>query len=267
MQGDKNRRDVNTAIAHLVEQFLSTEWVTGSTPVGDTGREAIIIKRASRKTKGRKVHLRQVVQDVDFRVRSKCPGASLVSRQSGASQASPVGGIMESVMKIVEAMKRVKSNKEKITDLVTRIGQVSAHLSHETPVYGAETASKITEWAQSCNDLTQENVRLLVAISRTNLATMATITLGDHSVTKSLAEWIWRRREYAALDMKVWGAMTDRNLKEGQMQSTTGIPFDVKIVRNYDPNLRDKRVAEFKSEPHEIDSTLEVINAVTDLVE
>src|ERR1700683_3033537 len=111
MQGDKNRRDVNTAIAHLVEQFPLEEWVTGSTPVGDTGREALIIKRASRKTLGRKVYLRQVVQDVDFRVRSKCPGASLVSRQSGASQASPVGGIMESAMKIVEAMKRVKSNK------------------------------------------------------------------------------------------------------------------------------------------------------------
>jgi hypothetical protein len=170
-------------------------------------------------------------------------------------------------MKIIEALKRVKINKEKITDLQTRIGQVSAHLTHETPVYGAETASKIVEWAQACDDLTRDNVQLLVAIARTNIATRATITLGGKEVTKTLAEWIWRRREYAALDMKTWGAMTDRNLREGQIQTTTGVPIDVRIVRNYDPVRRDQKLAEYKGEPHEIDSTLEVINAVTDLVE
>lgn len=170
-------------------------------------------------------------------------------------------------MKIIEAMKRVKANKEKIADLQSRIGLVSAHLSHETPVYGIETPGKISEWAQSCDDLTRENIRLLCAIGRTNLTTTATITLGDKSVTKSLAEWIWRRREYAAIDLKTWASMTDRGLKEGQGQTSTGIPFEVKIVRNYDPDRRDKKMAEYKGEPHEIDAALEVINAVTDLVE
>jgi hypothetical protein len=170
-------------------------------------------------------------------------------------------------MKIIEAMKRVKINKEKIADLQTRIGQVSAHLSHETPIYGAETADKITGWAQSCDDLTQENVRLLCAIARTNLATSASITLGGVSVTKTLSEWIWRRREYAAIDLKTWQVMTDRGLKEGVGQTSTGIPFEVKIVRNYDPERRDKKLVEYKSEPHEIDSVLEVVNAVTDLLE
>jgi len=170
-------------------------------------------------------------------------------------------------MKIIEAMKRVKMNKEKIADLQGRISQVSAHLTHETPVYGTETATKIAEWAQSCDDLTRDNVQLLCAIGRTNLATSATIRLGDKEVTKTLAEWIWRRREYAAIDMKTWGCMTDRGLKEGQGQTSTGIPFEIKIVRNYDPNRRDQKVAEYKGEPHEIDSTLEVVNAVTDLLE
>jgi hypothetical protein len=170
-------------------------------------------------------------------------------------------------MKIIEAMKRVKANKDKITDLQTRIGQTSAHLSHETPVYGTETANRIGEWAQACEDLTQDNVHLLTAISRTNLATVATITLGGKSVTKTLAEWIWRRREYAAVDLKTWSSMNDRNLKEGQIQSTTGIPVDIKIVRNYSPDLRDKKVAEYRSESHEIDAALEVVNAVTDLID
>lgn len=169
-------------------------------------------------------------------------------------------------MKIIEAMKRVKQNKEKINDLVVKITAGSAHMSHETPVY-PDMKEKLREWAQSCDDLSKENVRLLVAIARTNIGTPVTIKLGDNSVTKSIAEWVWRRREYAALDLRTWQVMTDRNLKEGQVNTSTGVPMDIKIVRNYDPELRDRRMAMFKSEPHEIDAALEVVNAVTDLIE
>jgi len=46
-----------------------------------------------------------------------------------------------------------------------------------------------------------------------------------------------------------------------------GTPIEVKLVRNYNPERRDKKLAEYQSEPHEIDATLEVTNAVTDLLE
>lgn len=170
-------------------------------------------------------------------------------------------------MKLIEAMKRVKSNKEKVGDLQAKIGGVSANLSLETPLYGAETAAHIKEWLQSCTDISQENVRLLVAIARTNLATPVTITLADKPVTKTIAEWVWRRREYAALDLASWQKLTDRGLREGQGQSSTGVPVEIKIVRHYDPVQRDNMVAMFKGEAHEIDSALEVVNAVTDLIE
>jgi hypothetical protein len=168
-------------------------------------------------------------------------------------------------VKIIEAMKRVKSNKEKVADLQKQIGQYCANLNFETPPYGSETTSKIREWLQSCDDTSLENARLLVAIQRTNLATMVTITLGGNAVTKSIAEWVWRRREYAALDLKTWLMLTDRSLREGTTQSSTGGTVEVKIVRHFDPVQRDKMVAMFKSEPHEIDAALEVVNAVTDL--
>src|SRR5258705_9408098 len=119
-------------------------------------------------------------------------------------------------------MKRVKANKEKIADLQLRISEVSAHLDFENPKYGPETATRIREWAQGCHDTIQENIRLLTAIARTNLATSAAITLGGHTTHKTLAEWIWRRREYAALDLITWQKMTDRNLKEGQINTSTG---------------------------------------------
>lgn len=169
-------------------------------------------------------------------------------------------------MKIIEAMKRVKSNREKIADLQAKISQTSAHLSHETPVYENPT-HKIIEWSQSCEDLARENVRLLVAIQRTNLQTSVDITLGGKVVTKTISEWVWRRREMAAVDLATWSKMTDRGLREGSVGTSTGVNLEVKLVRNYDPELRDKRITMYKAEPHEIDAALEVVNAITDLIE
>lgn len=169
-------------------------------------------------------------------------------------------------MKVVEAMKRVKLNKQKIADLQAKLKQVCANLSHETPLY-PDTSQKVREWLQSCRDLSQENVRLLCAIARTNLATSATICVGGQPVTKTVAEWVWRRREYANLDLATWSCLTDRGLKEGQSNSTTGVPFEIKIIRHYDPAKRDEMVAMFKAESYEINSALEVVNAITDLIE
>ena len=169
-------------------------------------------------------------------------------------------------MKIIEAMKKVKSNKEKIVDLQAKIANTCANLSHETPMYGNDTKLKINEWLQSCEDISQDNVSLLVAIQRTNLATNVTIDIGGKSVTKTISEWVWRRREYAKLDLDTYSKLTDRGLREGQMQSSTGTPIDVKIQRHYDPVLKDTKMAMYRDEPHCIDSALEVINATTDLI-
>lgn len=170
-------------------------------------------------------------------------------------------------MKVIEAMKRVKGNKEKIAELQDRIAKNCANLSHETPVYGNETSDKLSEWAQSCNDLTQENIKLLCSIQRTNLQTDVTIELGGNQVTKKIAEWVWRRREYATMDLKTWSCFTDRGLKEGHIQSSTGNQIEIKIVRHFSPEKRDTMRMMFSQEPKQIDAALEVINAVTDLVE
>jgi len=173
----------------------------------------------------------------------------------------------EKKMKIIEAMKRVKANKDKIADLQKMIAKYCAALNFETPTYGDGTAAKITEWLQSCNDLARDNANLLVSIARTNLVTTVIITLGGAPVTKSIAEWVWRRREYAEMDLATWQALSDRNLKEGTTRNSQGETTEVKIVRYFDPVRRDDMVAMFKSEPHEIDAALEVMNAVTDLIE
>ena len=170
-------------------------------------------------------------------------------------------------MKIIEAMKRVKLNDEKIADLNNKIAGVSANLTIETPLYGDQTKARITEWLQSVEDIGRENVRLLVAIQRTNLATSVPIEVGGKTVTKTIAEWVWRRRKYAATDLASWSKLTDRNLKEGFGQSSTGVPLEIKIQRHYDPLKRDEKMAEYRAEPHQIDAALEIVNATTDLLE
>lgn len=170
-------------------------------------------------------------------------------------------------MKVIEAMKIVKYNKEKIEDLHEKISKNCANSSLETPVYGEETGSKIKEWLQSCTDLSQENVRLLCSIQKTNLQTMVTIELGNKNVTKSVSEWVWRRREYAKLDAMSWSKLTDRNLQEVKYKDSLGVDREVKIVRHFNPIERDEKMELYKSEPHKIDSALEISNALTDLVD
>lgn len=169
-------------------------------------------------------------------------------------------------MKIIEAMKKVKANKEKLAELRGRIQRNAAHLSIESPQYENQKA-QITEWLQSCLDVSRDNVELLVRIAKTNIATKVTIQMGDKAVTKSIAEWVWRRREYSNEDQATWGSLTDRGLKEGQVQTSPGVLSDIKLVRYYDPAERDKNLDILRNEKHTIDATLEVTNAVTELLD
>lgn len=172
-------------------------------------------------------------------------------------------------MKLIEAMKAVKANKVKIADLQAKIAANSAHTSFETPLYGNNQQTQIGEWLRSAFDTARDNVKLLTRISKTNLQTPVTIDLGDRPVTKSIAEWVWRRREYASIDLATARSLSDRNLKEGHINSTIpgGPPVTVTIVRYYEPTERDRLVAMYASEAAAIDAALEVANAITDLAE
>ena len=65
----------------------------------------------------------------------------------------------------------------------------------------------------------------------------------------------------------MWSKLTDRNLKEGVLNTTAGGTKEVRIRRYFDPRMRDAAMAAYKAEPSVIDGHLEVVNAVTDLIE
>lgn len=168
-------------------------------------------------------------------------------------------------MKIIEAMKTIKHLQEKASDLRAKVGQYCADLDFETPTYTDQRA-QISEWMQSHFDTVQEIARLRVAIQRTNLATSVTIELGGKQVTKTISEWIHRRKDLAKQDLEMWSKLGDRNLREGMTQTSAGGTKEVRIRRYFDPKERDTKMALYKQEPSIIDGHLEVVNAVTELL-
>jgi hypothetical protein len=169
-------------------------------------------------------------------------------------------------MKLIEAMKKIKDLQRKAEDLRTKVGVHCADVTVETPLY-TDQRKQVSEWLQAHSDILKEILGLREAIQRTNLETRVTITLGDHAVTKSIAAWIHRRRDLATLELEAWKKLTDRGLKEGILETSQGQRTEVKIRRYYDAKERDTKIELYRSEPHVIDATLEVTNAVTDLIE
>lgn len=169
-------------------------------------------------------------------------------------------------MKIIEALKKIKDLKKKAEDLRDKVSKHSAYMSFETPVY-QDQKKQVAEWIQSHSDILKEILSLRISIQRTNLLTGVTIEINNNQITKSIAEWIHRRRDLAIEECLMWKKLTDRGLKEGVMIDSLGKQIDNKIIRCYDPKDRDNHVSLFDSEPSLIDGKLEIVNAVTDLIE
>lgn len=164
-------------------------------------------------------------------------------------------------------MKKIKDLQIKAEDLRKKVSTYCCDTTLETPVYGKDQASKIKEWIQSHGDILKEILKLRMAVQRTNLSTRVSIEFGSNHIGKSIAEWIHRRRDLAGFEQDIWKGIGDKNIKEGNFKTSTGDNQEVKIRRYYDPSERDAAVELYRSEPGIIDSALEVVNAVTEIVE
>lgn len=169
-------------------------------------------------------------------------------------------------MKIIEGLKKSKDLLRKAEDIRTKIGVYCANLDFETPAY-PDQAQQIKEWLQAHRDITQEILNLKIRVAKTNLTTQVKIEIGGNIIGKCITEWVYRRRDLAKMDLAAWLKLTDKNLREGKVGTSTGEAMDVKIRRYYEPKERDKMVEMFTSEPMLIDAALEVTNAVTELNE
>jgi hypothetical protein len=171
-------------------------------------------------------------------------------------------------MKLIEALKKIKDLKRKADDIQAKVAGNCAMLDCETAPY-PDTKRQVSEWLQAHSDIIKEILHLKVSIARTNLATQVSIELGGKHVKKCITEWIERRKELAKMQESCWKGLTSRGLEdEYKRKMTQNSPeLTVKRVLFFDPVERDIKVELYRSEPSVIDSTLEVVNCVTDLIE
>ena len=167
-------------------------------------------------------------------------------------------------MKIIEGMKQIKDLQRKAEDLRTKIAKCSADLDFETQQY-PDQEQRVSGWLQAHSDILKEILDLRVRIQKTNIAVSVCIDLGGVVVTKTIAEWIHRRRDLAKMEQLAWAGLTDKGLKEGQVKQSDGTIRDVRLRRYYKPEERDEKISLYKSEPLLIDAKLEVVNATTEL--
>jgi hypothetical protein len=171
-------------------------------------------------------------------------------------------------MKIIEALKKTKDLSKKADDLKAKIAKYCADLDCETPIY-PDQRGQVSEWLQSHGDVVKEILLLRYRIQKTNVNTQVTMRLGDKNVTKSIAEWIHRRKDLANMEMGCWKQLTERNLNETyKSQPTPNSPESfIKRRLYFDPKERDQKIELFRSEPSTIDGILETVNSTTDLME
>ena len=169
-------------------------------------------------------------------------------------------------MKIIEALKQVKDLERKTNDIKERLQKYCADMDYETPVY-QDQRGQVSAWLQSYKDICREIGRLKFRLSKTNVNTNVTINIDGTDVTKSIVEWIERRKKLCALEKQGYAALSNRNLKDIRVQQSAGQIVEAKVRYYYDPLLRDKMLDILNAEPSLIDSKLEIINATTDLME
>ena len=178
-------------------------------------------------------------------------------------------------MKLIEGLKAQKVIMRKIEDLQKKIQNHAAYSSLERPVYKDESEpdspkaqiAQIDKWISSIRDLTKLMAITRLQVQFTNIVTTVTIDINGTKITKTIAEWIHWRREFSDIMYRTHQCLGDKGIREGIVNDSQGTKHEVKIVRCYSPAQRDKNMADYRDMKFAIDSTLEIVNATTDMVE
>lgn len=176
-------------------------------------------------------------------------------------------------MKLIEAMKQQKHTLRKMEDLRKKIAMYCADLDCMQPTYGTaeEQKKKVGEWLQMHHDLALELTNIKRKIQLTNLNTPVEIKVGDNTITRSIAEWVIRRREIIDLEVQSYSILTDKGLADRSMLMRSGVSDDkvrqARVRFYFDASERDKNIETLKTEKESIDKALEIANATTELCE
>jgi len=168
---------------------------------------------------------------------------------------------------ITAALKQKKDLFLKASDLREKISALAAHMESEKSPLGYENPrNQIKLWLQQHKDIMTEIEKLTVAIQLTNCLTQVPILLNENTVTKSITGWIVRRQKLAEHEQHAWVGLNTRLKPVITPKEKEGKSEVINVVYNFDVKERDVNVSLFRFEPTLIDSTLETVNATTELM-
>lgn len=172
-------------------------------------------------------------------------------------------------MKIIEGLKKIKDLKRKLGDIQIKIITYSADYDCDNPVYENQRL-QIDSWLQAAEDLTKEVSNLTHRIHKTNISTNISIEVAiGKSVNKSIDEWLLRVNGLAEDDKNTWNRLNTTDINTEKKYRLPGSNTDILVKKRlyFDPKKRDEKVEEYTSEISKISSKLEIVNAITDLLD
>lgn len=171
-------------------------------------------------------------------------------------------------MKIIEAMKDLKLIESKMKKNIEYINNYSSALDTEKLPFGSEEDQKkeVQRLIQSNNDLAERYLYLKAAIERTNLSTKVMIEGGKREYT--IFELLNIKRTLSAYLKSTYVSLSPKEgnsrLVRAQSAMNSVVP---KVVTFYSEREKNEKLDELERFFTSITSRLEVVNAVTDLIE
>ncbi len=169
-------------------------------------------------------------------------------------------------MKQIEAMKRLRVIEKRMKSNTDSITTYSSSVSTEIPLFKTEDTQKreVANLIQANGDLLKEYLRLKRRIEETNLKTIVEIGGVEHTISDLLII----KRKLAGIMVNTYRALNERQGEN--RKGSAGIGPDgtrPHIIRFYDEKEKNEGLRKWQDLYDNIDSRLETINALTDLVE
>lgn len=168
-------------------------------------------------------------------------------------------------MKIIEALKRLRIIEKQMDSSGADLVRYSSAISTERFPFGteAEQTEEVARILQSGLDIAENYLVLKRGIEYTNMMVSVTI----RGQTRTISEWLVLRRTMAKKIGYLFGCQNTKAGEKRQSQWGRGTEQTPQVVQFFDEGERNTKLGEWSAVYEEIDPTLEVINATTDLLE
>lgn len=167
-------------------------------------------------------------------------------------------------MIIVQGLKKIKTLKKKLDATHSEINMNAYWLESQDSNFSADT---LTSLMQSANSIALEIESLMQSIHFTNSTTNMTLTLGKNNVTKTLSEWLTRRQNIKNCIEPSWQGLQRviQRARNEVSKDAEGNNIIDPIVYGVSKEEVSRTVERLQMEIEEIDSNLEIFNAVHEL--